>query len=176
MLPMKQIMSRQTTRKGTVLLLSLIFIIGCNATSKQPLLPGDPGKWVDSDGHGIALASPPAGRVGHFIKYTDGPYKKKVYEVHKDDPYNPRSKYYVQRAGKKVYVYFTGMYGVTDEAWFASDGYEIGWAFPPPGMPLDGLFVGYAEGPHRGKVYQVHQDEQGKHYIQQDSEKVYINR
>ena len=169
-------MSRRITWKGTALLLPLIFIIGCSATSKQQLLHGDPGRWVDSDGHGIALASPPSGGVGHFIKYTDGPYRGKAYKVHKDDPYNARSEYYVQRTGKKVYLFFTGIYGVTDEAWSASDGYEIGWAFPPPGMPLDGLFVGYSAGPHRGKVYQVHQDEQGKNYIQPAGKKVYIHR
>ena len=167
-------MSRRITWKGTALLLPLIFIIGCSTKSKQPLLPGDPGRWVDSDGHGIALASAPSGGVGHFIKYTDGPYSGKVYEVHKDDPYDARSKYYVQRSGKKVYLFFMGMYGVTSEAWIASDGYEMGWAFPPPGMPLDGLFVGYAAGPHIGKVYQVHRDEQGRAYIQRDRKKVYI--
>lgn len=167
-------MSRRITWKGTALLLALIFIIGCSAKSKQPLLPGDPGRWVDSEGHGIALASAPSGRVGHFIKYTEGPYRGKIYEVHKEDPYDARSKYYVQRSGKKVYLFFMGMYGVTDEAWLASDGYGMGWAFPPPGMPLDGLFVGYTAGPYRGKVYQVHRDEQGRAYIQRDRKKVYI--
>ena len=175
MTPVEQIMSRGTTWKCPALLLPLIFIIGCSAVNKQPLSIGDPGRWVDSDGHEIALASPPSGRVGHFVKYTDGPYRGKVYEVHKDDPYNARSEYYIQRVGKKIYLYFTGMYGVTDEAWLSSDGYEMGWAFPPPGMPLDGIFVGYAEGPYIGQVYQVHEDEQGKYYIERDGEKVYIH-
>ena len=165
-------MSKRTAWKGTALLLSLIFIIGCNAVNKQPLLLGEPGEWIDSDGHGITWASPPSDRVGYFVKYTDGPYKGKVYLAHRDNRYRN----YIQPDGEKVYVYLTGTYMITREAWQASDGYEMGWAFPPPGMPGDEFYVEYGEGPHIGKVYQVHQDEQGKGYIQPDGEKVYIRR
>ena len=165
-------MSRRTAWKGTALLLLSIFIIGCSATSKQPLPLGDPGRWVDSDGHGIALASPSSGKVGHFVKYTDGPYKEKVYLTHKDKQYRN----YIQRDGKKVYVYLTGSYMITQEAWWASDGYGMGWAFPPPGMAPDERYVAYTDGPYREQVYQVHQNEQGKRYIQRDGEKVYIYR
>ncbi len=244
---------KRTAWKGTALLLPLIFIIGCNAVNKQPLIPGEPGRWVDSDGHGITWAfppsdrvghlvkytdgpykgkvylayrdnqhrtyiqrddekayvyltgayvvtsedwmasdgywtgvwidsdrhgitwvSPPSGRVGHFIKYTDGPYKGKVYLVHRDRDSQHRT--YIQRDGEKVYVYLTGGYVILSVAWMASDGYWIGWAYPPPGMSGDERYVEYGEGPYIGKVYQVHKDEQGEGYIQRDGEKVYIRR
>ena len=164
-------MSKRTTWKGTVLLLPLIFIIGCNAVNKQPLYPGEPGVWIDSDGHGITWASPPSDRVGHFVKYTDGPYKGKVYLTHRDN----QDRNYIQRDGEKVYVYLTGTYMITHESWLASDGHAMGWAFPPPGMSGDERYVVYTDGPYKGKIYQVHQDEQGKRYIQPDGEKVYLD-
>ena len=168
---MGQIMSRRTAWKGTALLLPLIFIIGCSATNKQPLFIGDPGRWVDSDGHGITWASTPSGRSGHFVKYTDGPYKGKTYQTHRDQQYRN----YIQRDGKRVYVYLSGTYSIKGVAWWASDGYGMGWAFPPPGMSGDERYIEYSGGPYRGQVYQVHHDDQGKSYIQRDGEKVYIH-
>lgn len=172
-------MSRRMTWKGTALLLPLIFIIGCSATNKQPLsigdpgfFIGDPGRWVDSDGHGITWASTPSGKSGHFVKYTDGPYKGKVYQTHRDGQH----KNYLQRDGKKVYVYLSGSYLIIQVVWWASDGYTMEWALPPPGMSGDERYVEYSGGPYRGQVYQVHRDGQGKSYIQRDGEKVYVHR
>ncbi len=168
---------KRTAWKGTALLLPLIFIIGCNAVNKQPLHPGEPDVWIDSDGHGITWASPSSDRVGHFVKYTDGPYKGKVYLTHRDN----QNRNYIQRDGEKVYVYHTGTYymGIydmtTQEAWPASDGYEMEWAYPPPGMSMSELYVKYTDGPYKGKVYQVHKDERDKGYIQRDGEKVYLS-
>ena len=157
--------------KCPALIVPLIFIIGC-AANKQPLSIGDPGRWVDSEGHGITWASPPSDRVGHFVKYTDGPYKGKVYLTHSDN----LDRDYIQRDGEKVYVYLSGYYAIKQEAWSASDGYWMGWAFPPPGMSGAERYVEYTGGPYNGQVYQVHHDDQGNSYIQRDGERVYVHR
>lgn len=156
--------------KGTALGLALLFIIGCAGRTPPPL--GDPGRWVDSDGHGITWAAPPAGTGGHFVTYTDGPYRGNVYEAHR----NAQRQYYIQREGKTVRVYFTGTYSIKSVAWYTPDGYSMGWEFPPPGRSTKSAYVVYGDGPYLGKVYQVHKDRSGRYYIQRDGERVSIFR